>query len=116
MEKKPSVLEQNCRDLSLIVLEWYEQKVREKYYMKDIYNQLARSTASIGANIAESKFAQSDADYKSKIHISLKEANETKYWVNIITDKGDIDENLKKTICEKLDVVIRILISLCKDR
>lgn len=82
--------------------------------MKDIYNQLARSATSIGANVAESKFAQSDADYKSKIHIALKEANETKYWTQILTAHGDIDNETKKIICEKMDTIIRILIFLSK--
>ena len=43
--------------------------------------QLYRSGTSIGANIAESVYAQSEADYISKLKIALKEASETKYWL-----------------------------------
>ena len=46
-----------------------------------ISKQLYRSATSIGANIAESTFAQSDADFVHKLKISLKEASESKYWL-----------------------------------
>ena len=43
-----------------------------------ISKQIYRSGTSIGANIAESIYAQSDADYINKLKISLKESSETK--------------------------------------
>ena len=39
---------------------------------------------SIGANISESVFAQSRQDFISKMSISLKEASETKYWLELL--------------------------------
>ena len=44
-------------------------------------NQIYRSGTSIGANIAESINAQSEADFINKLSIALKEANETDYWL-----------------------------------
>ena len=41
--------------------------------------QLLKSSTSIGANVAESRFAQSKKDFISKMHIALKEANESEY-------------------------------------
>ena len=38
---------------------------------------LYRSATSIGANVRESKHAQSDADFLSKLSIAYKEADET---------------------------------------
>lgn len=49
-----------------------------------ISKQIVRSGTSIGANIAESEFAQSKADFVSKLYISLKEANETRYWLRLL--------------------------------
>ena len=43
-----------------------------------ISKQLYRSATSIGANIAESTYAQSDADFVHKLKLSLKEASESK--------------------------------------
>ena len=44
-----------------------------------ISKQLFRSSTSIGANIAESIYASSSADFINKLQIALKEASETEY-------------------------------------
>lgn len=70
-----------------------------------IVNQLERSATSIGANIREANYAQSKADFISKLQIALKETFETEYWIelflqsNLIT-KEDITQsyNLSGTI------------------
>lgn len=110
---KASPLLQYSSELADLVLEWYEIKVQEKFYLKDIYNQLARSATSIGANIAESKFAQSNADYKSKMNIALKEANESKYWIERLVNNHSIDSDLESKLLYRLDNIIHILVSVC---
>ena len=52
--------------------------------------QVYRSGTSIGANIAESKNAQSKADFISKLTIALKEADETQYWLELLYDSDTI--------------------------
>ena len=49
-----------------------------------IYSQILRSGTSIMANISEAQFAQSQADFITKFHIALKEANETKNWLFLL--------------------------------
>ena len=52
---------------------------------KSIYtNQLLRSCSSIGANAYEAKYAQSRADFISKLEIALKECFETAYWLGLV--------------------------------
>ncbi len=46
-------------------------------------NQFERSATSIGANIRESNYAQSKADFLSKLQIALKECFETEYWLEL---------------------------------
>ncbi len=59
-------------------------------YLRDEKNeytlskQILRSGTSIGANLYESKEAQSDADFISKLSIALKEASETEYWLKLL--------------------------------
>ena len=50
-------------------------------------NQLLRSCSSIGANAHEAKYAQSRADFISKLEISLKESSETEYWLELLYRK-----------------------------
>lgn len=80
--------------------------------MHDIYNQLVRSATSVGANIAESKFAQSNADYKSKMHIALKEANETRYWIQRLTLHGSISPDLNVQLLKRVESILNILVSI----
>ncbi len=48
--------------------------------------QALRSGTSIGANVVEANQAQSKADFVHKLSISLKEAFETQYWVELLRD------------------------------
>ncbi len=52
--------------------------------------QLLRSGTSIGANIREANNAQSKADYIHKLSISLKESDETDYWLELLNDSNYI--------------------------
>jgi four helix bundle protein len=55
---------------------------------KVLGKQFLRSGTSIGANCAEAVYAQSKNDFISKYSIALKEASETKYWINIMVKSG----------------------------
>ena len=79
---------------------------------RSIYtNQLLRSCSSIGANIHEAKYAQSRADFISKMEIALKECYETEYWLEILYKVHSItDEQYKKTFSE-CGTIRRLLIS-----
>ena len=46
--------------------------------------QICKSGTSIGANIRESHYAQSKADFVSKLQIALKETHETHYWLELL--------------------------------
>ncbi len=50
-------------------------------------NQLLRCSSSIGANLHEARYAQSRADFISKLEISLKESSETEYWLELLYRK-----------------------------
>ncbi|MCF7906173.1 four helix bundle protein [Candidatus Gracilibacteria bacterium] len=51
---------------------------------KPLINQLVRSSTSIGANYAEANHASSKRDFRNKISITTKEANETKHWMRMM--------------------------------
>lgn len=81
---------------------------------KVLAKQFLRSGTSIGANCSEAEFAQSNQDFLSKYSIALKEAAETRYWINIMIDSGIISEQKFKLMLEELTRIIRILISITK--
>ena len=66
-----------------------ENSIYKEYIMS---KQVFRSGTSIGANIREAQHAQSDADFLSKMQISLKECNETDYWLQLLHDNGYLND------------------------
>ena len=74
-------------------------------------NQLLRSGTSIGANIHESKYAQSTADFVSKMQIALKECYETEYWLRIMKETGYIKDEKFFELKNKCGSIRRKLIS-----
>ncbi len=79
---------------------------------KAIYtNQLLRSCSSIGANAYEAKYAQSRADFISKLEISLKECYETEYWLEILYRIHSITDEQYNTSNGKCGLIRRKLIA-----
>ena len=84
----------NKTDISLLSYEFAKRIVRLYRYLTEkapvhehnICNQLERSATSIGANIQEAQYAQSRADFLTKMTISLKETNESIYWICLLRD------------------------------
>ena len=74
-----------------------------------ISNQIGRSATSICANIAESKYAHGRADFVAKLEISLKEANETSKWLEMLLKSAYIDEPKYKEL-ERKCATIRFLL------
>lgn len=52
---------------------------------KPLISQFIRSTTSIGANYMEANGASSKKDFRNKIYISKKEAQETKHWLRMLS-------------------------------
>jgi four helix bundle protein len=77
-----------------------------------ISKQVYRSGTSIGANIAESIYAQSEADYINKLKISLKEASETKYWLELLYESEYINEALFHSLSNELSIIIGTTINI----
>ena len=74
-------------------------------------NQLLRSCSSIGANTHEAKYAQSKADFISKMEIALKECYETEYWLEILFKTNAIDERTYTQLQNKCGSIRRKLIA-----
>ena len=76
--------------------------------------QLLRSGTSVGALIKEAEHAESKADFIHKMSISLKEANETEYWLMLLKDSRYITQNQFESLIDPCQELIRLLISIIK--
>ena len=76
----------------------------------ELASQLVRSGTSVGANIVEAQRAESKRDFIHKLRISLKEADETKYWLRIIDLKiKKVDTDLFKENEELIKLLVAII-------
>ena len=74
-------------------------------------NQFERSATSIGANIREANYAQSKADFLSKLQIALKECYETEYWLELFVKANVIEENKVKDMLHDCGELRRMLVA-----
>ena len=81
---------------------------------KTISNQISRSATSVCANIAESKYGHSRADFIAKLEIALKEANETGKWLEMLYKTNYIDHSTFKAINKTCSTIRILLIASCK--
>lgn len=76
--------------------------------------QILRSGTAIGALVRESEFAQSHADFINKLSVSLKEANETDYWLNLLRDSCYIDDKSFESMEADCGELIALLVASIK--
>ena len=79
-----NVLLDKTLEFSVRIVRSYQYLTREKHE-KIMAKQLLRSGTSIGANAHEAVYGTSKQDFIAKLHIALKEASETEYWLILLT-------------------------------
>ena len=99
-----------CRITRLFQYLTEDAEYKEYVQSKQIY----RSGTSIGANVRESKHAQSDADFLSKMSIAYKEADETDFWLNLLHDNGYLDDKQFDSMENDITRLLKILTSIVK--
>lgn len=94
--------------LSINVIKFLEA-LSNKTSIRIIQDQLIRSITSVGANIVEAKSSSSKREFLNYFQISLKSANESKYWLamlkELLTERGQEINNFIK----ELEEISRIL-------
>ena len=83
---------------------------------KHIVDQIIRSGMSIGANYAEAECAISNNDFLAKLYISLKECNETLYWLRLLRRVNDLEEKHFHSIYEDGEEIKRLFVSIIKTK
>ena len=99
-----------CRITRLFQYLTEDAEYKEYIQSKQIY----RCSTSVGANVRESKHAQSDADFLSKMSIAYKEADETDFWLNLLHDTGYLNDIQYNSLKSDMDRILKILTSIVK--
>src|SRR3990167_9055758 len=93
--------------------------IGETMISRPLISQLIRSATSIGANYIEANGASSKKDFRNKIFICKKEAQETKHWLRMLisctsnNSRGEL-ENLWKE-CQELTLIFQKITSSLRE-
>ena len=86
MERKDNLIVNLTFQFALEIIKFTEQLQQKKKF--NLANQLFKSGTSIGANVNEAQGCESKADFIHKMKIAYKEAEETRYWLELC-DKSE---------------------------
>ena len=110
---KENILKEKSKSFAIRIVNLYKFLINEKkeFIMS---KQLIRSGTSIGANLMEAEYAQSNADFIHKNSIALKEANETKYWLELLFETEYLSKEQYESIKSDCEELLKILIATIK--
>lgn len=111
MENNP--LKEKSFEFSLKVIKVYKYLINKKEFI--LSKQLLRSGTSIGANIVEANDAISKKEFRAKMSIALKEARETKYWLDLLVESEFLSEKQVINVENLLNEIISILVKVVKN-
>lgn len=110
---KYSILREKSKAFAIRIIRMYQWLTKEKKEFI-LCKQCLRSGTSIGANITEGLNAQSTSDFLARLYISLKEANETNYWLELLYETEYIDKKKFDSMNKDCLELIKLLTSIIK--
>lgn len=111
--KTENILKSKSFDFALRIIKCFQfLQSRKKEFI--LSKQLIRCGTSIGANIREAEQAQSKADFIHKLSVSLKETNETLYWLELLVKSEYINEKEFESIYSDAVELTKLLTAIIK--
>ena len=107
MGNGPNIIVDKSFEFSKLIIRFCLNLKEQKHF--EISSQLIRSGTSIGANIQESQRAESSVDFRHKLKIALKEADETKYWLSLIDAEIQV---VDKKLFDLNEELIKLLVAI----
>ena len=111
MEKNVLLDKSKAYAVRIIRLYRYMAEAKREFILS---KQLLRSGTSVGANCREAYRAQSTADFTAKLGIALKEAEESAYWLELLSETEYITTEQFNSLYADNDELIRLLVSIIK--
>ena len=106
-----SILKIKSYAFAVIIIGSYKKLSTEKKEFI-LSKQLLRSGTAIGALIREANQAESKADFLHKVNIALKEANETKYWIELLGKSEYFDKIAYESLLQDVIEIIKLLTAI----
>ncbi len=111
--KTRSIVEEKSYAFALRIIKLYRHLAEDKkeYVLS---KQILRCGTSIGANVKEALQGESKNDFIHKLSISLKEASETEYWLNLLHDSHYITTKSFESITNECIELIKLTTAIIK--
>jgi four helix bundle protein len=97
--------------IRIINLYKYLKKEHKEFILSQ---QIIRSGTSVGALIRESEHAESIKDFIHKLSISLKEINETLYWLDLLHGTEFLTEKMYGSLKKDGEELLKLLVASVK--
>lgn len=110
---KENILKQKSFNFAVRIVNLYKylKKQHGEYILSQ---QLIRSGTSIGAIIREAEHAESLKDFIHKLSIGLKEANESKYWLDLLFATSFITKKMFESLNTDCEELLKLLTASVK--
>ena len=109
--KENNVIADKSKVFAIRIIRLYQFLQNDKKEFT-LSKQLLRSGTSIGANTREAIRAQSTKDFQAKLHIALKEAEESAYWIELLFETEFINNKQFESIYFECNELIKLLVSI----
>jgi four helix bundle protein len=107
---KDNVIVDKSFAFAVRIMKFYKVLINRKQYV--LGKQILRSGTSIGANVREAHNSESDADFIHKLSISKKEADETRYWLELLKESEYINATEFKSLHSDATELLKIITSI----
>ena len=110
---KENILKDKSFNFAVRIVNLYKflKKEHGEYILSQ---QLIRSGTSIGAIVREAEHAESIKDFVHKLSIGLKEANESKYWLDLLFATEFITNKMYESLNKDCEELLKLLIASVK--
>ena len=100
---------------ALRVIRMYSKLLKYDTVAQVLGKQVLRSGTSVGSNYREASRARSKAEFISKIGDSLKEIEETEYWLELLVDSGRVTTRKMSDLLDETQQLIAIFTTIDKN-
>jgi len=114
-EEQPQDLKLRTKAFALRVIRMYSKLAKHDTVAQVLGKQVLRSGTSVGANYREASRGRSKAEFISKIGDSLKEAEETEYWLELLVESGCAPAARMAGLLDETRQLIAILTTIDKN-
>ena len=116
MLKNENVVREKSFKFAVRVVKLYQYLTNAKNSNRELIlsKQILRSGTSVGANIRESRNAQTVKDFLTKLYIASKEADETGYWLELLKETGYITIEQFESLNQDCEEILKLLASIIK--